>query len=499
MELIRKTIPYCDLTMGHTTVYEESTDAIVPDSFPDIARIVYAEGVVSVKDESPQNDRVLVSGIVNAVVLYQPEGEEGLRRLEVPLSFAHIEEGRGVTTDSICFTRCQAAAVEARPVNSRKVGVTARLCLDTAVYDKKNFSVTEEIKGSDETPLEVLYKTDMVTLPIDALAREFTILDDIELPGGEGLELLTASCSIKQTECRSMPGKLLLRGEAVVHGLALDETGTFQTINQPVAFSQVVEMSDLDEGAPVTIRLAVRNLDCMLGDTGVLSVGIGAKVLVLREQSYTIKTVSDLYQTKHELNVQARQARLAAQSAAGSWTGEGAETLPLGMKVSQYISARGVCTAVQPEESNGLRLNVEVKVLYLDDKGVPWSVGRMLSVPIKSAMHLEQVRPEDVQIQVTAIPISEDSVSLRVSASGMLIKDIDSVYNDVTAVEVSEIERQSMGNTTMVLRYAEEGERLWDIAKRYATTVSAIRDANGLADEQQAVSAQMLLIPIQER
>ena len=90
MELVRKSIPYYDVILDNVTVYEESADAIVPDTFPDIARIAYADGMVTVGDQSPQNDRILVSGSVAATVLYQPEGETGLRRRDSPLSFAHI-------------------------------------------------------------------------------------------------------------------------------------------------------------------------------------------------------------------------------------------------------------------------------------------------------------------------------------------------------------------------------------------------------------------------
>ena len=39
-----------------------------------------------------------------------------------------------------------------------------------------------------------------------------------------------------------------------------------------------------------------------------------------------------------------------------------------------------------------------------------------------------------------------------------------------------------------------EGESLWDIAKAYATTISEIRQANGM-EEESAEPGQLLLIP----
>ena len=51
MDLIRNSIPYYDVILDNTSTYEESADAIVPDTFPDIARIVYADGMVTIKDQ----------------------------------------------------------------------------------------------------------------------------------------------------------------------------------------------------------------------------------------------------------------------------------------------------------------------------------------------------------------------------------------------------------------------------------------------------------------
>ena len=219
MELVRKSIPYYDVILDNVTVYEESTDAIVPDTFPDIARITYADGTVSVKDKSPQNDRILVSGSVMATVLYQPENETGLRRLDIPLNFAHIEDGRGVGTDSVCFIRCTVAAVSARAVNSRKISVTARLCFESSAYKPVELAYTERI-DSGETPLEVLYDTREIPLLCAADTGEFTVLDDLELANADDLELLHTGCALRQNECRAMNGRVVVRGEALLRMLA---------------------------------------------------------------------------------------------------------------------------------------------------------------------------------------------------------------------------------------------------------------------------------------
>ena len=96
MELTKTNLNWSRLLLDSQRTYEESSDAIVPETFPDILRISASYGTVQLKDDAPQTGRVLISGTGPVTVLYVPEGG-GLRRLTVPISFAHIEECPGIS------------------------------------------------------------------------------------------------------------------------------------------------------------------------------------------------------------------------------------------------------------------------------------------------------------------------------------------------------------------------------------------------------------------
>ena len=61
------------------------------------------------------------------------------------------------------------------------------------------------------------------------------------------------------------------------------------------------------------------------------------------------------------------------------------------------------------------------------------------------------------------------------------------------AVEDS-LQEDAARKPSIVLRVTEEGERLWDVAKRYGTTVGDIIRANDLENEQPG-GGTLLLIP----
>ena len=67
---------------------------------------------------------------------------------------------------------------------------------------------------------------------------------------------------------------------------------------------------------------------------------------------------------------------------------------------------------------------------------------------------------------------------------------------DLTTLTVDTEACSPTAPVSVILRYMDAGERLWDIAKSYRTTVDAIRQANQLTEDVTNTQAQMLLIPV---
>ena len=50
MELEQKSISYCRPQLAETSICTETTDCIVPDTFPDVGRVVFACGSVTASE-----------------------------------------------------------------------------------------------------------------------------------------------------------------------------------------------------------------------------------------------------------------------------------------------------------------------------------------------------------------------------------------------------------------------------------------------------------------
>lgn len=490
MELNQTSISYYDRRLARTATCNETADSIVPDTFPDIGRVVCAYGVASIKDQSPQNDRLLVSGVVKTTVVYQPEEGGGLRRLSIPISFAHIEDCEGLDANTVCYVQCSVAGIEATAVNSRKLSVNAQLCFEMDGYQKADCTVTESVSGTD---IELMCKPCTVSLIEQTQVSQFTVLEDVNLPDAADLALLHTQCALRVSECRAMHGKVVLKGEAAITCLALQEDDAVRVLTSSTPFTQIIEMNDVSENDMVAARLSAREVDCRLEPDGLLSYTIGGSALFTVRRMQTLKNIDDLYIPGKQLHLKEEKVTIHTMPPTTQAMAEASETLQTAQRASHIISSTAVCCGVKQKEKDEAVLTTSVQILYLNEDQQLCSLQRTLPLTVSCTSRgvLSQV-----ELNTRATPSGEQGIALAVSMTGQIAAESRCTFRNIDSYEVSESEGVNSG-ITLVLRFIDQEQPLWDIAKACGTTVNAIRQANELPSEAAAVSNTMLLIPIQ--
>lgn len=79
LEFERDTIVCYETLTEVTLCQEETLESIVPDACPDILRIVDVCGQATLSSKAAKEGMAVVTGMVRAVILYQPEGSAGLQ------------------------------------------------------------------------------------------------------------------------------------------------------------------------------------------------------------------------------------------------------------------------------------------------------------------------------------------------------------------------------------------------------------------------------------
>ncbi len=488
MELQRTEYNYYAPQCIPVTIFHESADAIVPDTFPDMGQIVCAQGMVTLKDILVQNDRMLLSGVVNVQVLYRPETGMVLRKLSLPISFAHIAEHKGLTPEVACQVVCKLASLEAKPVNSRKVSVTAQVAVENTAFLPQKLKLTQMVQ---QPPTSLQQRT---TCPekrfiTHITTDDFTILEDIPVTGGSYLEVLHTDVQINCTEKQAVGDHIVLKGDIMLDITCLDDDSHLQTMAHKLRFSQVIEGAAEMPNAEMEVSLAIHHVDCMMRGEGMLAVGLGVRAMVLVCTQTALPLLEDCYDVDYLCTCKTVTAQVHALQIVQPYSTEVNFSLPLQREVGEVIGMQAVCTGMRKVEE-GWSMTLQVHGVFTDGQGAVWSTNRTVTCPLPQAAE----QPRGVALQLLSTQGTQGEMTVRMQCSMEIYGCATESLTDITAVDQGQPRTQA--NITLLLAYVQTKESLWDIAKKHASTILQIRMANGLETTTETVEDCMLLIPI---
>lgn len=486
MELEQKSISYCRPQLAETSICTETTDCIVPDTFPDVGRVVFACGSVTTSDRSPQSGRLLISGTAQASVLYEPENSSGLRLLEVPVSFAHIEENDLLDSSSACLVECRVGTVEASIVNSRKLSIAVNLVFSAVCCGRESCDYTENI--ADEH-IELLSDSCEVTVPELVQAFPFSVLEDIPAEDTDGLSVLRQSCVLRVSECRAMQDRVVIRGSAELRCLVLQADEAVRIISKVTPFTQVFEMTGVSEDDTPDVQLALRSFECRVASDDTLSCTVNADAMVSVRRNVTLRCIRDFYLPGTSLLTQEDSVILYGSSVPQPFSSESTETVQTAVHASHIVSADAVCCGSRANE-NGTQLSVAVHVLFLDEEQHLCSLQRVLPLCFSGTSPDACLYP---RLSVRTQTAGERGLTLTVTAEGESAAHTPVTLRHIRSAEPGE--KQKSDGVSLTLRHIDSETRLWDIAKDNGSTCAAICAANDLPPETAAVADTMLLIP----
>ena len=194
MELELERIPLDGYTPVLETVLaqEETLESIVPDACPDLLEILDTEGMVFLQRKEAMEGRLEVTGTIRAVLLCQPEGAEGPRRLTVELPFTCAADGGDITADCMVVALPRLRGADARLVNPRKALVRADLLVEVQVFAPANQWAPQGVLEGEQAGVEQRTETCETCVTVCVQEKPFTYSDELALPGSrpEGEDLL---------------------------------------------------------------------------------------------------------------------------------------------------------------------------------------------------------------------------------------------------------------------------------------------------------------------
>lgn len=501
LELKKECLDTYEAGEPQTLTQEETTETIVPDYCPDIARIISAEGVVCLHGGAEQEG---ISGTVRVTVLYTPENETGVRALEFAMPFT--VQGEGLADCAHVSAETEIELLESRMLNPRKIFTRCKLVTHLTGYRKVCLTISADAEAEPGQRVEKRCCGQNVTLLRQVAEKDLTFSETMSLSlGREGAaELLHCRTGGTVTETKVIGNKLIFKGVFLVAVLYRTTGGQLASASSELPFSQIMEIDSIGESAQVSMRLQITGADIQIDgadDEGrQLAVTIYYHIMALLRESREVTLLTDLYSTAYELRYEPCQLDLCSLYDAVTRRQTVREVLEIGVAAESILSLCADCGAVSVSregDTTQLRTAVTVRALYLDEGGACLSAERCIDVCCPMEL------PRDCTVTARAVcgeevqgTLGDRGIEVRFPVDFQVEFCVRSRKPCVSAATLEEDHPKDLsGAPSLILRYFGRQESAWEVAKRYNTTITDILAANQIEKESDIPCEKLLLIP----
>lgn len=500
LEFQPRTMPYLRQTLRETQNQEQTLESIVPDSLPDVDRILCGNAIVTTRNQELSGGEIMVNGGIQTRILYMAEGETAPRCLEAYLPFTVNTSAEGLPEDTAVFFLPRVRFVDARMLNPRKILVRVNYCYTLEAYTPAEATFYE----AEDLPEQLQVYTAEYPMQFvkDVSEKSFSIREEIQLPPGKPLgdAILTYEPTLEVSERRLAGNKAAFKGYVDLQILYLCADGSLASHETRFPFSQYCELLDVYEDGELDVTLTMTGceLDRLTradGDELLLDLDLQARCVVSCRETVTF--LEDAYCLRCEMeptwqeytftNPLDRQtiSRTVREEHSGS--------------VGQIVQAQ-----VLPDDPEIRRVDggVEIAVpatttiLYYDENG------QLQSMTVRSRMAERLPAAEDVTCRAVSYPAEDvtvtptaDGVELRYLQTMDVTCSATEEFRSLQSCRILEDQAKAPSRSAVIARRSKRGETLWQIAKESGTTVERIRTANGLDGDLTAEDT-LLLIPV---
>ncbi len=487
-------------------------DYVLPDYYPDIFKILKCTLTPGVVSYSISGTQLFIDGVVYIKVLYLSEQSNDINCIEQRFTYSKTVELVKAAEKPVVNIFQKTDYCNCRAVSGRRIDVRGAVSCKIRVTGCVQ---SEILSGAQGLGAEV--RRDTVSYCGSRLyaSRQYVAREDIETGSGGGIaSILTTSCNAAVTDTKIIADKVVIKGEAKIKALYLTRSGdgmATEVMEAVVPLSQIVDVEGITDSHSCCARFDVMDCDLEIkqGDDGenrLLGCEITVDCKVNAYKELEISPLSDIYSTEYECNFTSVPVKLehtpnylTSQYSIKTALDYNDDSISEVYDCKCDLSGYNLRSA---EETGAMIVSGQINIWLIGKNAAGNPIFIEKTEPFEFNTDIENdngAYSADVSVVVSNVSysISGDhtvDIQVQLSAQGLIykIKTINAV-SEINIIE--EAPKDKGSDYALKLYYADKGEKVWDIAKKYNTSVSAVTAENELEDEQLTAPC-MLLIPI---
>lgn len=512
MELVKKLIRAKRCGKVVTDQFYVEDDYNVPDDKDDVSRIVLSEGDIKIEEMKRAESYLRVTGKLMFTILYvTDEGEARLSAIESSLPFEEmVYIDGGVEKEYVLHH--QRVEFHAAMIHSRKLSVKALVELEIGEEEELEEEVTVDVDCVN--PIYKKMQTAEVLKLHTGKKDIYRIKEQINIPGTkENIQsILWSDVTSRKLDSRLESDSLLLRGELLVFCFYESQDGKIDWVEQVVPYEGRVECYGAEEtmyhhlypaltDVAIDVRMDEDGEMRALGVEGTLEL----RMAVYEEEAMDI--LSDAYSVEQQCHLETKSMdfeEMIFQNHSKCKVVEQLSLPELKDDILQICHSSGkvqVEHMEQTEEGFQIEGVLHLSFLYVkENDAVPFDTWQGM-VPFSYVIE-SKGKGEELKYDISH---SLEQLSVSLLGSGEVeVKAVIAFYSFfrrnknldvITGMTFEPFDAEETAKRPGMIGYSvREGDTLWDLAKRYHTTVDGIMEVNDLASENIKQGEKILIL-----
>jgi LysM repeat protein len=479
-------------------------DMIVPDIKPDILNIINANGNVCIYKKEVLEGKVRIDGEVQVYIIYLAESEGGeTRSLYTAIDFTQVIDFENCNNTMSLDEDVSIQSVECKILNERKISIQANLKFDATLYSNETVEILKQVNNvEDMQSLE--QNLTINSLVGEGITKTFA-KDNISIDNIDNLaEIFKIDIEIKNKDIKISYNKILAKADMNVKIMYLTEDNRIKLAESNIPIMGFVDIESITDDDICDIKYKVKNMVAKPNSAEEHSIYFEAQIELYARvyRNVDINVISDLYSPTEALTFNKKNINTMANK----------NCVKNECNVRQKISIPEINgnqiydVEVNPiiVERNITNSNIiyqgELALKFMYSSNLNGGIGiKEIRVPFENEIEEECITTNtnvDTQIEI-------ESSNFVVGADGTIDVNVDLAFilNISNTLKLDIIDEVNIDNTSkrqiysMVIYFAKQGDTLWEIAKKYGSTVADIVRVNKIEDESKIYSGQQLFIP----
>lgn len=476
---------------------------IVPDVKPDIVKPIDLSGNVCIYKKEIINGRIKIDGTIDCNIIYLVDSvDESIRGLNSNIDFSEFLEIDSNISEADIDANIIIKNMECEVLNGRKVNLKATIELSARLYSNDGVNILKDINGA--RGIQKLNKIVQLNSMVGkntakSIAKENIILNQEE----HVVEILKKEIRIINKDFKISYNKVVAKSEVSVKILYLTEDGRINYVEKIIPIMGFIDMENVTEENICDVKYCMKNILVKLNNTDENSIYLEIEVEIscYSYETKDVELIQDVYTpfSNIEYNRKSIKAMVGLQNISDKYAINEQILSPeiSNSRIYNVSTTTNINTvkivgskAIYEGEAFVNILYESTEVTRIDKKEFKFPIN--YEIDILEGMNEENL---DIMLEVENYNVSSQGdniqVNIELNISTKMFKTIE--LNIIDNVEEKELENQE--EYSIIVYFVKAGDTLWNIAKKYRSTVENIKQINNIEDEDKLEINQQLFIP----